>query len=155
MNVNLKKKRLILWVLSKKENPEHILSLHDCPPHDVVGSVEERRDVRRSVNDVNMCFVLFISRQTPKVSIKNFLNIDILVVHFIIPLHDYPAHDAVGSVEERLARWSDSLEWESSKGWSPVFQSNTFSGNRLFYDSFQGKRSSEKETEKLTLSIDH
>ena len=70
MNVNLKKKRLILWVLSKKENPEHILSLHDRPPYDVVGSVEERRDVRRSVNDVNMCFVLFISRQTPNYQSK-------------------------------------------------------------------------------------
>ena len=104
-------------MLSKKENPEHILSLHDCPPHDVVGSVEERRGVRRIVNDENMCFVLSISRQTLKYQSKTFLKIDIFVVHSIIPLHDYPAHDAVGSVEERLARWSDSLEWESSKGW--------------------------------------
>ena len=135
MNVNFKKKRLILWGLSKKENPEHILSLHDCPPHDVVGSVEERRGVRRIVNDENMCFVLSISRQTPKVSIKNFLNIDILVVHFIIPLHD-----VVGSVEEGLTRWSDSLEWESSKEWSPVFQSNTFSGDRFFYNSYQRQK---------------
>ena len=92
------------------------------------------------MNDVNMCFVLFISRQTPKVSIKKFLKIDILVVHFIIPLHDYPAHDAVGSVEEGLAPWSDSLEWESSKGWSPVFQSNTFSGDRFFYNSYQRQK---------------
>ena len=69
------------------------------------------------VNNVNMCFVLSVSRQTPKVSIKTFLKIDILVVYSIIPLHDCPAHDVVGSVEEGLTPWSDSLEWESSKGW--------------------------------------
>ena len=72
MDANFQKNDRHFGCSQKKENPEHILSLHDRPPHDVVGSVEERRGVKGSVNDVNMCFVSSISRQTPKYQSKLF-----------------------------------------------------------------------------------
>ena len=141
MNANLKKKKdWYFGCCRKKENPKHILSLHDCPPHDVVGSVEERRGVKRSVNDVNMCFVLSISRQTLKYQSKTFwkltflLYIPLFLCMIALPmmLLEVWKRDSLGGV----IVWSGKV----LKDGSPVFQSNTFSGDRLFYNSYQRQK---------------
>ena len=151
MNANLKKKDWYFGCCRKKENPKHILSLHDCPPHDVVGSVEERRGVR-SVNDVNMCFVLSISRQTPKYQSKTFWKLTFLLYipflcMIVLPmmLLEVWKRDSLGGV----IVWSGKV----LKDGSPVFQSNTFSGDRLFYHSYQRQKGQIKW--KRNRKIDH